>query len=152
MALNYSELKEVGEFSVLKEGTYDFKIIDCEATVSKNTGNEMLKLTLKEVKSSNTIFTYAANSNMVLALCKAAKIPADAPISVDDLNIIAKLVKNRTITTAVKIEQYNGKDQNKAGWLNPCKTFDATEFNDEIENIILNVFTGNTDDTSSVPF
>lgn len=164
MALDFNAVESfesMGDFPILAAGRYDAVIKKAEVRTSATSGNQYINLqTQVNVDGKKyTIFGIVSTATvknvpygMVLNLCSAAKLPADVPFSVNDLDKICLVIQGRTINIDVKIEEYNGTERNKIGWINKSKDYDATDDNDNIENILNAVGTEYEVEGGDIPF
>jgi hypothetical protein len=122
-----SSSNEPHEFFV-QPGEYDLTIIDAVETLSKNSGAEMIKLTLEVEGHGCRLFEY-----LIAGEATAWKIDAfrralgERVLAETESDIVPQKLIGRTVRARLRTEEFNNKTQNKVdGWLEPAASKTAT--------------------------
>lgn len=115
-----SSNNESRDFHV-QAGDYDVRIIDAIETVSKNSGAEMIKLTLEVEGRGCRLYDYLiASESTAWKIDTFRRSLGDAVEEEEEVEIVAQDLIGKTARARLKTEDYNGKTNNKVdAWLEP---------------------------------
>lgn len=107
----------------VKPGDYVLRIIDAVETVSKNSGAEMIKLTLEVEGHGCRLYDYLIASAATVWKIDAFRRAIGETIHEEvEVEIVPRDLIGRTGRARLKTEEYSGKLSNKVdAWLEPAK-------------------------------
>jgi hypothetical protein len=108
---------------IVKAGDYLLIVIEAVEAVSKNSGEDMIKLTLEVEGHGCRLFDYlVASESSAWKIDTFRKAIGDAVVEGEEVELHASKLVGRRGYAHLKVETYNGKDSNKVDfWITDRK-------------------------------
>ena len=119
--MKYTSSNQESRDFYVQPGDYDVRVIDAVETVSKNSGAEMIKLTLEVEGHGCRLFDYLIASEFTAWKVDAFRRSIGDDVEEEvEVEIVAQDLVGKTARARLKTEEYNGKLNNKVDtWLQP---------------------------------
>jgi hypothetical protein len=108
---------------IVKAGDYLVTVIEAVEAVSKNSGDDMIKLTLEVEGHGCRLFDYlVASESSAWKIDTFRKAIGDTVVEGEEVELHASKLVGRRGYARLKVESYNGKDSNKVDfWITDRK-------------------------------
>lgn len=105
----------------VKPGEYLLTILEAVETISKSTGDEMIKLKLEVEGHGATLYEYlVANGSSAWKIDSFRRALGERVVEGEEVEIDTRSLVGRQARAKLRVETYQGKDSNKVDyWLSP---------------------------------